>query len=145
MSETTELWTSVVSALGSGLAGIGVVVAAWQLGLSKEQAQTAFEDQLVHDCREVLQRLPLKALLGEPLTDAEMAQAMPDFHAYFDLSNAQAKLAREKRLREKSWASWRRRILEYLRTPAFQQAWRELSKRSPGHFNALRQVLEERH
>lgn len=51
---------------------IGVALAAWQLYLAKQQAQLAFEDSLNSQYRSLLAELPLKAMLGRQLTQAEL-------------------------------------------------------------------------
>lgn len=120
---------------------LGVLIAGWQLWLAKRQAVTTFEDQLGGQYREIARRLPIEALLGETLDERAYAEALPSFYHYFDLSNEQAFLHRQRRIRKRTWAEWREGIEQNLSRPAFARAWAEVSARSPESFNDLRSEL----
>ncbi len=93
----------IIDLVASVATAIGVVVAAWQLALSQGQARTAFEDSLNMQYREISRRLPIRALLGDPLDATEQESALADFYHYFDLSNEQAFLRRQGRIRKQTW------------------------------------------
>ena len=80
----------IIQSLASVATAIGVGVAAWQLLLSKRQAQSQFEDTFAEQYRRIIEMLPLGALLGQSLTEQEVNGSLRTFYNYFDLSNEQA-------------------------------------------------------
>jgi hypothetical protein len=102
---------------------------------------TSFEDQLTAQYRDIARRLPIGALLGETLEEAEQEAALPDFYHYFDLCNEQAFLSHRGRIRPQTWNEWREGIEQKLSRPAFEAAWREVSTRAADSFNDLRQLV----
>lgn len=133
MLETIQTAAAVATA-------VGVLLAGWQLWLTKRQATIQFEDQMSAQYRDIVGRLPIGALLGEPLTSDEQAAALKDFYHYFDLSNEQAYLHERRRITKKTWAEWREGIEQNLNRPAFAAAWAEITRRAPESFNELRRV-----
>jgi hypothetical protein len=131
----------IVGVAASVATAIGVLIAGWQLYLTKRQAVTQFEDQLTAQYRAIARRLPLAALLAELLDDAAHVQALADFYHYFDLSNEQAFLRKQGRITAGTWANWREGIEQNLRRPAFARAWAEVSARAPDSFNDLRELV----
>ncbi|MEQ1751985.1 MAG: hypothetical protein ABL974_21365, partial [Prosthecobacter sp.] len=101
----------------------GVLFAAYQILLSRQQAQTSFEDALAKEYRDLVSKMPTKALLGEDLTDAEHAEAIDEFYHYFDLSNGQIFLRQINRVRPTTWKFWCDGIRTNLKRPAFKTAW----------------------
>ena len=134
--ETIQAGTSVIMA-------IGVLVAARQLALSKQEAQSQFEDSLTTQYRKISRRLPLAVLLGKPLEGDALDRSLRSFYEYFDLSNEEAFLAEQGRLRPVTWRNWLEGIQQHLARPAFQQAWRKLEPDLDGSFDALRKILPE--
>jgi len=137
LSNTVEL----VQTAASIATAVGVLLAGWQLWLTKRQAVTQFEDQLASQYRAIARELPVEALLGEPLDEQEYRKALPILYHYFDLSNEQAFLHHQRRIRAKTWIDWQEGIVQNLRRPAFKQAWIEVSTRAPESFNELRAYL----
>lgn len=131
----------LVQATAAVATAVGVLLAGWQLRLAKQQAITQFEDQLASQYREVARRLPVEALLGEPLEPTAQARALPDFYHYFDLSNEQAFLHQQRRIRKRTWLEWREGIAQNLQRAAFAAAWEEVSRRAPDSFNELRALV----
>jgi hypothetical protein len=136
-----SLVLDVIQASAAVATAAGVLIAGWQLRLAKQQAVTAFEDQLSSQYREIARRLPVQALLGEPLDASAQVSALPDFYHYFDLSNEQAFLHRRRRVRDQTWAEWSEGIEQNLERPAFARAWAEVTLRAPNSFNDLRAEL----
>lgn len=134
-------WFELIQVVAGVATAIGVFLAGWQLTSTKQQARTAFEDQIASQYREIARRLPIEALLGEQLDDAAYAKALPDFYHYFDLSNEQAYLHERRRIRQATWNEWREGIDQNFRRPAFARAWEEVSRRAPESFNELRAWL----
>jgi hypothetical protein len=131
-------WVQTIASLATA---VGVAIAAWQLRLTKQQAQSQFEDSFTEQYRGMVGRLPLAALLGQPLDDAELLAHLRSFYEYFDLSNEQAFLAARGRIRRATWANWQEGIDQHLARPAFEQAWRALAPYLDGSFNDLKTLL----
>src|SRR5690242_9410090 len=104
---TTSDW---IQTIASVVTAVGVAIAAWQLYHTKQQAQSQFEDSFAEQYRRVAPMLPLEALLGRPLREEELKPHLRAFYEYFDLSNEQAFLARQGRLRQDTWANWQEGI-----------------------------------
>lgn len=130
-----------ISTFASIATAIGVGIAAWQLAITKRQAQSTFEDEFAKQYRAISTELPLKALLGKPLSDAELTEHLRPFYNYFDLSNEQAFLAVQGRLRAETWRNWREGIEQHLKRPAFVQAWQRLEPDLDGSFDDLKELL----
>ena len=135
---TTFEW---IQTAASSVTAAGVLIAAWQLYITKRQNQSAFEDSFAEQYRRVSAKLPLGALLGRPLIEAELEPSLRAFYEYFDLSNEQAFLAAQNRLRRKTWANWREGIQQHMARPGFQQAWQRLAPDLDGSFDDFRQLL----
>lgn len=126
-----------LSALGTMAAAI---FAGWQLWLMRRQATTEFEDRLSDQYREIIHQLPVAALLGEDLGEAEYLVALPTFYQYIDLCNEQAFLKKRRRIRRRTWVEWREGIEQNLKQPAFKRAWAEIARRAPESFDELREI-----
>ena len=130
-----------LSALASIATAAAVIVAAWQLVLSKRQAVTAFEDSLAKEYRDIAASLPVKALLGETLSEPEYSDKFDDFYRYFDLCNQQVFLRQTGRVSNRTWEFWQEGIASNLKRPAFERAWAEVARRSNGDFSELRSLF----
>jgi len=132
--EVIQSTASVVTAAGVGLA-------VRQLQLTKQQAQSEFEDKLTEQYRNVASQIPLAALLGRALDDAELSRSLRAFYDYFDLSNEQAFLHARKRVRDDTWQNWREGIDQHMSREAFKQAWLQMLPDLDGSFDDLRKLL----
>jgi hypothetical protein len=119
---------------------LGVLFAGSQLYLAQRHAQTAFEDQLSTQYREIIRKLPVGALLGETLSDEELDESLRDFLHYIDLCNEQAYLREHRRIRRSTWNEWSEGSRENLARPAFAQAWGLIAARAPETFDNLRSI-----
>ena len=118
--------------LMAGLAtAVGVFFAAAQLRLSQQNETTRFEDELAREFREIVQRIPTRAMLGEPLEEAEYAKTFDELYRYLSLSNEQVFLWRSRRIRRRTWEHWRAGIKSHLERPAFRRAWTEIKASLP--------------
>ena len=131
----------IIQSVASIATAIGVAIAAWQLRLSKRQAQSTFEDGFAEQYRQIAGMLPLSALLGSPLNEQELNESLRTFYNYFDLSNEQAFLASNGRLRPETWKNWREGIEQHFTRPAFVQAWKRLYPNLDGSFDDLKSLL----
>lgn len=130
-------YLSVIANLATAIA---VIVAAWQLFLAHRQSVMSFEDSFAKEYREIMSKLPTKALLGEPLTNAEYANHFDEMYHYIDLCNEQAFLKQSGRISNKTWVFWQEGIALNMKRPAFERAWSEIAYRSNGDFSELRQI-----
>jgi hypothetical protein len=131
----------IIQSVASIATAVGVGIAAWQLWLTKRQAQSQFEDAFAEQYRRITTALPLHALLGRPLSEQELESSLRTFYNYFDLSNEQAFLAENGRLRRETWINWREGIQQHLQRPAFSQARKRLAPDLDGSFDDLKRLL----
>ena len=127
-----------ISAVGSLATAIAVAIAVWQLSVGRQQARTAFEDSLSREYRTLAQRIPVKALLGEPLSAEAYAKAHDDLYCYFDLSNEQVFLRQQDRVSRATWHNWSSGMRVNFALPAFADVWSEIKERAPDTFQELR-------
>jgi hypothetical protein len=132
---------AVLSAVANGATALAAVAAACQLYLLHKQSVTNFEDAFAKEYRELAATLPIKALLGEPLTDAELTEHLDEMYHYFDLCNEQAFQRSSGRISQKTWNFWRDGIASNMRRPAFARAWEDIAARANGDFSELRALF----
>jgi hypothetical protein len=128
------------SAIGSIGTAVAVLVAAWQVCKSTQQARTDFEDDLSREYRELARCIPVKAHLGQELGEEEFEQVFPRLYQYIDLTNEQIFLRMNGRISKATWLNWRDGIKSNLGRPAFTQAWARIKKGSNGSFAELRNL-----
>lgn len=125
---------AVVTALGAIATAIAVFVGVLQLRTAKDQARTAFEDDLTREYRAIVGDLPAEAFYieGELTPDEQTRRA---FYRYLDLSNEQLFLARLGRVNPATVDQWKDGVCGNLtRLPAFRAAWAEIAARVPDDF-----------
>lgn len=130
-----------IQTIASVATAVGVAIAAWQLWVTKQQAQSQFEDSFSEQYRRIAAQVPLSALLGRSLSNPDLESSLRAFYEYFDLSNEQAFLAARKRLRSETWSNRREGIEQHFARPAFKQAWQLLAPDLDGSFDSLRLLL----
>ena len=130
----------ILSAAANVATAIGVGVAAWQLFFARRQATTSFEDSLTSQYRTLIERIPMQALLGEPMNAQDLQGLLPHFYRYFDLCNEQAFLHKNGRVSKETWENWKDGMLSNLQRPAFGSAWSEVARRAPNDFDHLREL-----
>jgi hypothetical protein len=131
-------WIQTVASLATA---VGVGIAAWQLRLTKQQAQSQFEDSFTEQYRGIVGRLPFERFLDTLSKTRNSLNIFVRSTKYLDPSNEQAFLAARSRIREVTWANWREGIGQHLARPAFQQAWRALASYLDCSFDDLRRLL----
>jgi hypothetical protein len=131
----------ILSALANIATAAAVGVAAWQLVLAKRQAVTSFEDSFAKEYRELVSKLPTKALLGEALDDEEYLGYFDEMYHYFDLCNEQAFLRKAGRISDDTWEFWRDGIKTNLSRPAFERAWSEIAEKANTDFSELKALF----
>lgn len=131
-----------VSAFASTVAAVGVFFAFGQLRVSKDIAQLQFEDGLAKEYRELVSRIPTKALLGHDLSEKEYQDSFDEFFRYVDLSNEQVSLRQRGRISKTVWRYWSAGIQGNLSLPPFKRAWAEIQSQSTS-FQELRRLEAE--
>jgi hypothetical protein len=129
-----------VTTIASVATAVAVFFAWWQIRLAKRQAITQFEDSLGREYREIAQRIPVKALLGEEIEEKLYEKALDDFYHYIDLTNEQVFLRQNNRITLKTWENWCDGIKSNLSRPAFKKAWAQIKSRATESFNELRRL-----
>jgi hypothetical protein len=135
-------YAEIIQTVANVATAMGILLATWQIAESRRRGQSQFEDRLVEQYRALTQRIPLGALVGDPLPDEESRQTLRAFYEYFDLCNAQALLAARGRLRKETWANWKEGIDQHMARPAFQAAWNTLSPKLGGSFDEFVRLLQ---
>ncbi|HEV7903172.1 MAG TPA: hypothetical protein VGO96_04960 [Pyrinomonadaceae bacterium] len=130
----------IVGTLSSAATAVGVGLAWWQLKLTKKQAKTQFEDGLAQQYREIIQQMPVEALLGEMLTKEEYDATLKFFYHYIDLSNEQVFLRQTNKISDETWETWLDGIKDTLSLPAFNEAWKYIKSKATNRFEELRKL-----
>ena len=133
-------WVDIFGAVSSAVTAVGVFLAWWQIRAAKQLSRTQFEDTLAQQYREIIKDIPVKALLGEPLSAGEQEAALPFFYRYIDLTNDQIFLRQHGRVSAAAWENWRDGIGTLMSMPAFAEAWQQIRDRPTTKFDELRRL-----
>ena len=89
------------------ITAVGVLVATWQLWLSRSLAQSSFEDSLVKEYRDLIRRIPVDVLIGRSFDREVAGRAYSELRElifnYLDLTNEQVYLRMNRRVRRSTW------------------------------------------
>jgi hypothetical protein len=131
--------------IGTCLATVGlVIVGLWQLEQIRAQSVTTFEDRMTEQYRKLMKDIPTDVWLGADLKtlDKEQMHLCRDaIYRYIDLSNEQAFLHYERRVRPETWRIWKEGIQSNMNLPAFRELWGEVAHKAPAAFQFLRDLL----
>ena len=131
---------TILTAIAGVVTAAGVVIAAWQLWLTRRLAQSSFEDSLNKEYRSLTIEIPVDALLGKKVSEEAFPRIREHIYNYIDLCNEQVFLRKKGRIRKTTWLEWAEGIQSNLEKPAFQQVWSEIKEASKEVFTELRQV-----
>jgi hypothetical protein len=126
-------WT----AIGAIATVIGVGLVLWQMESMRDQARADCNDKMSSEYRALITQLPIRAIYGEDLSDAEFQEVLPVLYGYFDLSNQQILLRNQKRVNEGTWHEWSTGIKSNLNLPVFDRAWKLVQLKKPHDFQEL--------
>jgi hypothetical protein len=98
------------------------------------------EDDFGREYREIIRQIPVKALLGADLDEAEFQAAFQYFYQYVDLSNEQVFLRQIGRISPETWETWREGIEINLRLAAFKKAWEQVKAQAGETFTELQRL-----
>lgn len=139
LSQLAEIGTFVATV-------VLAIVALWQLGQIKTQFTTAFEDRMTEQYRKLMKDIPISVWLGADLTtlDEEQKRRCRDaIYRYIDLSNEQAFLHNQHRVRRETWRIWKEGIRSNMEIQAFKEIWQEvMAQKPPSSFEFLRDLLQ---
>ena len=132
----------IVTLLASVATTIGVFVAGYQIKKASDLHRIQFEDSLAKEYRDLIQKIPIKALLGESLNSKEFEDAKPYLFHYINLTNDQIFLRSKNRVGIKTWNDWQGGIKSNMKLPAFEKIWEEVKERT-NSFDELRRLESE--
>lgn len=130
----------LMTLIASVATAVSVMVAGYQIGLSRKQSTTQFEDSLTTEYRGLVRTLPVKAMLGSRLSESELEATLSVFYCYFDLCNEQIFLRQQNRVTLETWQNWCDGIRSNLSLPAFGQAWDQVKGSNGKNFSELKQL-----
>jgi hypothetical protein len=126
---------ATIGAIGAVATAIAVFIAIAELRAAKDNARTAFEDDLSREYRSIIGQLPAEAFYAEGDAFTPDDEARRAFYRYIDLSNEQLFLARNRRVSPKTAEQWMDGIRGNLeKLPAFKSAWGNIAAHVPDDF-----------
>ncbi len=135
-----DIVSSAATAIGSLATALGVCFGAWQIKVTKEQAQATFEDGFDQQYRSLSMELPVNVLIGNPVTEENRDRVRELVFNYLDLANEQVYLRAKGRISKHTWASWASGIQSHLEKPAFSEVYLEVKEKS--HFTYLSRLAD---
>lgn len=130
----------LIELLAAIATAVGVLFVALQIWQAKRQEQVAFEDVLARQYRDIVQRISVRALLGDHLDDESFEIDLNDIYNYIDLTNEQIFLRRQRRVGLATWGNWLEGIKTNMSLPAFDKAWELIKGKMDGNFQELRRL-----
>ena len=119
---------------------LGLLAAIYQLRQNFLQQRTIFEDSISKDYRDIIQRIPYKALIGEELGLSEANAVHNEVYNYMDLCNEQIYLRRSNRVSKKTWDNWQEGMSTNFGLKAFNDTLIEVFEKLPSNFSELQRV-----
>jgi len=116
----------IFTAISSVATAIGVVFVAWQLRISKKQAQAQFEDSFDQQYRNLSLPIPVDIFLGKEMTNDNREKVRELLFNYFDLCNEQSYLRSIGRITKSTWKIWCSGMENNLNTVAFKEVYNEV-------------------
>ncbi|MGV7224958.1 MAG: hypothetical protein ACQ9MH_26020 [Nitrospinales bacterium] len=135
-------WLDIIQLSALVATSLGVGIAAYQIWQTKKQSITSFEDDFTRQYRDIIQRIPVKALLNENLSDDDFQMALNEIYNYIDLTNYQIFLRKQNRIRSQTWEILRDGMKANLELPAFKRGWEMIKERTPDNFFEELRCLE---
>jgi len=133
-------WNSIISVFTA----IGVLLAAFQLRVSSNIAQSEFEDSIDQQYRQLAKDIPVDVLIGKTVTPDKIENTRELIYNYLDLCNEQVFLRKKKRVRKDTWNDWCSGIESNLGKIEFQKVWAEIKLESPETFSFLEKLEDSK-
>nr|WP_308855461.1 hypothetical protein [Vibrio vulnificus] len=128
MSVSLNDISDVATAIAAVIAAISLGVSAFQTRLSRRIAETAFEDSIDQQYRDLAKEIPVDVLIDK-CTDLSNDTREVIFN-YLDLCNQQIYLRAKGRVSEERWIDWRDGIQENLSKHGFNLIWTEVKDKA---------------
>lgn len=131
------------------ITAVSVFLAALGIWINRLMAQSAFENQLAKEYRELIREIPVDVLIGKKgFTSrnlrAQDQRARENIFNYLDLCNEQVYLRRKGRIRSSTWKEWSSGMRDNLRLPMFEHVWIEIKDGQRPVFTELQTAEHER-
>lgn len=94
------------ASLAPYVTAFGVIIAFVQIFRSNTQQRVIFEDSINKEYRDIIQRIPYKALINEDIGLVEIDAVNNEIYNYMDLCNEQVYLRISNRVCKKTWNNW---------------------------------------
>ena len=137
-------YADIIMAISAFIAMIGVCVMAWESKLQVDIAQTAFEDNINEQYREIARGIPVESLLGGRADSQHWLEARELIYNYIDQCNQKVLLYRTGRVRTDTWKRWSLDIWQHMQNPDFIQVWEEIKAANVLTFKHFK-MLEDNH
>jgi hypothetical protein len=124
-----------------GAMAFTLILNLYQLLQNSKFKNKEFENTLNHRYRDLTREIPVRALLGEELSDNEFEENFEWLYYYLDFTNEQIYLRKQGKISSESWREWRAGIMSNMEQPAFCQAWQEVNNSVDDDFDELRTLL----
>jgi len=131
---------TILTTIPSVVTAFLVVIAMRHLRLTRELAQSSFEDSLNKEYRSLMMGIPVDALLGRKVSEDDFPRTREYIYNYIDLCNEQVFLRKKGRITAATWWEWAEGIQSNLEKPTFLRVWLEIKEASPKVFKELRQL-----
>jgi hypothetical protein len=132
--------SSIATAFGAVVTGVGVMFGAWQIRLTQKQSQAEFEDSFDQQYRVLTMELPVDILIGKEIKDEQKSHIRELIYNYFDLANEQAYLRAKGRITRHTWNSWCAGMSNNIAKPAFTDIYNEIIDSSS--FTYLKRLVD---
>lgn len=133
----------ILTAISLMATAFGVLLTAWQLWVARSLSQSAFEDSLAKEYRELVREIPVDVLLGREVEPEKFIKVRELVFNYLDLTNEQAYLRCKGRIRKSTWCEWAEGARFNLGLPMFHTVWKEVKQDAPDMFTELRRLESE--
>ena len=99
-----------------------------------------FEDSINKEYRDIIQRIPYKALIGEEIFSSEANAVHNEVYNYMDLCNEQIYLRMSNRVSKKTWNNWQEGMKTNFELKIFNDTLIEVFEKLPTNFSELQNV-----
>lgn len=130
-----------LASIATIIGGLSIIAVFWQIGQQSAIARSTFENLFVQQYQQLIQRLPIKALLGDELSDQERVKYLGEFYHYIDLCNTQAYHHAKRRITKSTWAEWYEGIKANFERKELSLVWSYVAAKSPSEFSDLRKIV----
>lgn len=128
------------ASLAPYVTAFGVIIAFVQIFRSNTQQRVIFEGSINKEYRDIIQRIPYKALINEDIGLVEIDAVNNEIYNYMDLCNEQVYLRISNRVCKKTWNNWQEGMRTNFELKTFNDTLTEVFEKLPSNFNELQRV-----